>query len=126
MRRWVLRALAATGALVAVLLAVAVNAATTTLPGFLDHHPGRAWSLVAVLGLVSIGCAVLSVRAGEPSTQGSVAGGSQVSGVHAGRDLKIDGEHNVVTGGDYISHATPDPPAPPGPATSPGRRRDRR
>jgi hypothetical protein len=126
MRRWVLRALAAIGALVAVLLAVAVPAATSTLPGFLDHHPARAWTLVAVLGLVSIGCAALSARAGEPSEQAGTAGRVQVGGVHAGRDLKIDGERNVVAGGDYSTHTNPNPSAPPDPATRPGRRRDRR
>jgi hypothetical protein len=125
MRRWALRTLAATSALVAVLLAIAVNAATATLPGFLDHHPGRAWTLVAVLGVTSIGCAVLALRPGEPSEQGGTSSEVRVGGMHAGRDLTIDGDHNVVVGGDYASHTTPDPPAAPG-LPEPQHRRGRR
>jgi hypothetical protein len=121
-----LRALAATSALVAVLLAIAINAATVTLPDFLDHHPGRAWALVATLGLASIGCAVLTLRASEPTQQGGTAGGVQVGGIHAERDLTISGEHNVVAGGDYIGSSTPDPSATPPDAARSGRRRERR
>jgi hypothetical protein len=129
MRRWPLRGLAATSALVAVLLAVAVNAATATLPGFLDGHPGRAWTLVAVLGTASVGCVVLAVRAGEPGEPGEqrdTADKVQVGGVHAGRDLKLDGDHNVVSGGDYSNGTTQDASAAPSSLAWPRRRRDRR
>jgi hypothetical protein len=122
MRRWALHTLAAASALVAVLLAIAVNAATATLPGFLDHHPGRAWTLVAVLAVVAIGGAVLAVRAGEPNQQDGTASGFHVGGIHTGGDLRIDGDHNVVAGGDYTSHTTPDPPAAPPGSPRRGRR----
>jgi hypothetical protein len=125
MPRWALRALAATSALVAVLLAIAINAATVTLPDVLDHHPGRAWALVAVLGVVTIGCAVLGVRPGEPGQHGGTAGGVQIGGVRAGRDLTIGGDHNVVAGGDYTSHSTSDSPAALG-SPRPRPRRNRR
>jgi hypothetical protein len=124
MRRWALRALAATGAAIAVLLAVAVNAATANLPGFLNHHPGRAWALVAVLGLFSVGCAVLAVRVGESSNQHGAADKVQAGGVHVGRDLIVDGAHNVVAGGDYSSQTTPGPSTAPG-SVQPRRRRGR-
>jgi hypothetical protein len=103
MRRWALRALAATSAMVAVLLAVVVNVATATFPSFLDHHPGRAWTLVAVLGLVSVACAVLGVRAGEPSGRGSPAGGVRVGGISAGRDLNVRGRGHTLVGGDQVT-----------------------
>jgi hypothetical protein len=125
MPRWALRALAATSALAAVLLAIAINAATVILPDFLDHHPVRAWALVVGLGVVTIGCAVLGVRPGEPAQHDETAGGVQIGGLHAGRDLTIDGDHNVVAGGNYTSHMTSDSPAAPG-SPRPRSRRDRR
>jgi hypothetical protein len=124
MRRWVLRVLAAASALVAVLLAVAVNAATTTLPGFLQHHPARAWILVAVLGALSVGCAVLVVRASESAQQPGAAAKVQVGGVHAGHDLTIEGNHNVVTGGYYRPQTNPDPSKAQG-SSQPQRRGER-
>jgi hypothetical protein len=119
MRRWALQSLAAISTLVAVLLAVAVNAATATLPSFLEDHPGRAWTLVAVLGLVSIGCAVLAVRADEPRDEDGPAGGMRVGGVNAGRDLSLRGQGHTVVGGDQV---TP----PPRPDSPTARKRQRR
>jgi hypothetical protein len=102
MRRTILGVLAGLNALVAALLAIAVNAATSTLPRFLDQHPGRAWALVAVLTIAAIACAVAAVRAGQPDgAQPPV--GARNKGVHAERNLDIRGRDHTISGGDHVT-----------------------
>jgi hypothetical protein len=107
-RRPALRVVAAISALVAALLAIAVNAATSTLPRFLDGHPGRAWTLVGILTVSAIACAVASVRAGQPDEAPPT--GIRVKGLHAEGNLTIDGNGHTVVGGDHVaitSHQNP-------------------
>jgi hypothetical protein len=112
-RRPMLGILAATNALVAALLAIAVNAATSTLPKFLNQHPGRAWTLVGVLTVAAIACAVAAVRATQPDTA-QAPDGVRSKGVHAAGDLSIRGQGHTVVGGDHVA-ITPqqDPPGEP-------------
>jgi membrane protein implicated in regulation of membrane protease activity len=120
MARWPLGVLAGANAALAVLLAIAINAATSVLPRVLTDAPLRAWLLVAVFAVGSVGCAVLLVRTGRSdSTTGDTGRGSgqgRVGGVHVGGNLKVAGSGNVITGGDHVSIATPSdqpPSAPP-------------
>jgi hypothetical protein len=101
-RRTMLAVLAGLSALVAALLAIAVNAATSTLPRVLDQHPGRAWALVAVLTIAAIACAVAAVRAGQLDGVQSPAG-ARNKGVHAERNLNIRGWDHTISGGDHIT-----------------------
>jgi hypothetical protein len=117
--------LAGVNAALAVLLAVAINAATSTLPRVLSDRPVWAWLLVALFAVGSVGCAVLLVRADrhQPATGGASRGSGQrrVGGVHIGGGLKVRGDSNAITGGDHVSITTPQPPA----SSSPSRRRRR-
>jgi hypothetical protein len=101
-RRTMLGVLAGVNALVAALLAIAVNAATSTLPMILDQHPDRAWTLVAVLTIAAIACAVAAVRAGQPNGAQQPAG-ARNKGVHAGGNLTIGGQGHTVVGGDHVA-----------------------
>jgi hypothetical protein len=101
-RRTILGVLAGLNALVAALLAIAVNAATNTLPEFLDQHPGRAWALVAVLTIASIACAVAAVQAGQPNGAQPPAG-ARNKGIHAERNLSVRGRDHTILGGDDLA-----------------------
>lgn len=105
--RRLLVVLAGANALVAALLAIAVNAATSTVPQFLDQHPGRTWTLVGLLTAVAIACAVVAARTGQPTAQEQVPGEGRIGGVHAGGDLTIRGQGHTVVGGDHASVPPP-------------------
>jgi hypothetical protein len=109
-RRAMLGVLAGLNALVAALLAITVNAATSTLPRFLDQHPGRAWVLVAVLTIAAIACAVAAVRVGQFDGAQPPAGG-RVKGVHAERNLNIRGRDHTISGGDHVAINTQQKPS---------------
>jgi hypothetical protein len=112
-RRSMLGILAAINALVAALLAIAANAATSTLPTFLDQHPGRAWTLVGVLTVAAIACAVAAVRAAQPDGA-QTTNRVRVKGVHAGGDVNVRGQGHFIVGGDHVAiNPQQDPPREP-------------
>lgn len=105
--RWSLGALAAVNAVLAVLLAIAINAASTAVPRVLIDVPWRAWLLVAVFAIGSVGCTVLLIRAdrSHPTTgdRGPGSGQRRIGGVHVRGDLNVRGSGNSITGGDHVS-----------------------
>jgi hypothetical protein len=107
-RRPLLGILAGINALLAALLAIAVNAATSRLPTFLDQHPGRAWALVALLTVGAIACAVASVQA-DLSDKVQPPAGVRNAGVHVGGDLNIGGQGHTVVGRDHVAITPQDP-----------------
>jgi membrane protein implicated in regulation of membrane protease activity len=100
--RTILAILSAVNALIAVLLAIAVNVATSAVPDVLRQHPGWAWMLVVVLAIASIACAVAAVRVQDASDQ-SPSPQYRVGGLHVGEDLKIRGRGHDVVGGNKVS-----------------------
>ena len=121
-----LAALAAVNAALAVLLAIATNAVANALPRVLSEEPWRAWLLVGVFAIASVGCAVLLVRVDRSHhtirDREPESGQRLVAGVHVGGDVNVRGSGNSITGGDHNSSTAPPQRPPPKPSRQPRRR----